>query len=159
MNQFLRYASYTSLFAVMLCIDRISKWWILTHVSLPYKINQFVSFELVFNRGISWSYFCYDDPFRFFLISSVVITICCALTLLFVKKIHTNNDLIGETLVLSGAWSNVYDRYAYQGVVDFIHICFKPISWPLFNCADCFIVCGVSIMLYQYWRGYEIALA
>ena len=52
---------------------------------------------------------------------------------------------IALILILSGAISNIVDRFVYKGVIDYIHISF----WSDFNLADIYIVVGVIIYIYK----------
>jgi lipoprotein signal peptidase len=47
-------------------------------------------------------------------------------------------------LILGGTVGNLYDRAVFHGVRDFLY--FYKIDWPVFNVADCCLVCG-AIML------------
>jgi signal peptidase II len=50
-------------------------------------------------------------------------------------------------LILSGTLGNLFDRIVFGGVRDFLY--FYKIDWPVFNVADCALVCGAGILLYQ----------
>jgi lipoprotein signal peptidase len=50
-------------------------------------------------------------------------------------------------LILAGTLGNLYDRLVFGGVRDFLY--FKLIEWPVFNLADCFLVCGAGLLLTQ----------
>jgi signal peptidase II len=52
-------------------------------------------------------------------------------------------------LQLGGALGNLIDRVHNVFVVDFIDLKFFP---PVFNLADLFIVIGVIIFLFAFWR-------
>ncbi|MEZ6140596.1 MAG: signal peptidase II [Zavarzinella sp.] len=52
-------------------------------------------------------------------------------------------------LIMGGALGNMYDRIVFQGVRDFMH--FYAIRWPVFNFADCCLVCGAILLLIQSW--------
>jgi signal peptidase II len=47
-------------------------------------------------------------------------------------------------LILGGTIGNLFDRVVFNGVRDFLY--FYKIDWPVFNVADCCLVCG-AIML------------
>jgi signal peptidase II len=47
-------------------------------------------------------------------------------------------------LILGGTVGNLFDRVVFHGVRDFLY--FYKIDWPVFNVADCCLVCG-AIML------------
>ena len=48
-------------------------------------------------------------------------------------------------LILGGTVGNCYDRIVFEGVRDFLY--FYKINWPVFNVADCCLVCGAIILL------------
>jgi lipoprotein signal peptidase len=53
-------------------------------------------------------------------------------------------------LILAGTVGNLYDRLVFQGVRDFLY--FYLINWPVFNVADCCLVCGAFLLLFQaFW--------
>ena len=51
-------------------------------------------------------------------------------------------------LILAGTLGNFYDRLVFNGVRDFLHwnLWF---DWPVFNIADCCLVCGAGLLLVQ----------
>jgi lipoprotein signal peptidase len=51
-------------------------------------------------------------------------------------------------LILAGTLGNLYDRIVFHGVRDFLwwHGGF---NWPVFNIADCCLVCGAATLLIQ----------
>jgi len=48
-------------------------------------------------------------------------------------------------LVLGGTAGNLYDRVVFGGVRDFLY--FYKINFPIFNVADCCLVCGAAMLL------------
>lgn len=51
-------------------------------------------------------------------------------------------------LILAGTLGNFYDRIAFNGVRDFLHWNYF-FDWPVFNIADCCLVCGAALLLMQ----------
>lgn len=51
-------------------------------------------------------------------------------------------------LILAGTLGNFYDRIVFNGVRDFLHWNFL-FDWPVFNIADCCLVCGAFLLLVQ----------
>jgi lipoprotein signal peptidase len=51
-------------------------------------------------------------------------------------------------LILGGTLGNLYDRVVFHGVRDFLYWYYK-IDWPVFNIADCCLVCGAALLLMQ----------
>jgi signal peptidase II len=66
------------------------------------------------------------------------------------RRRSTSSDLAlcaALGFILAGTLGNLYDRIAFQGVRDFLY--FYWIEWPVFNVADCCLVCGASVLLAQ----------
>src|SRR5947209_6226812 len=51
-------------------------------------------------------------------------------------------------LILAGTLGNFYDRVVFSGVRDFLHWNYR-FDWPVFNFADCCLVCGAGLLLVQ----------
>jgi len=51
-------------------------------------------------------------------------------------------------LILAGTLGNFYDRVMFNGVRDFLHWNYL-FDWPVFNVADCCLVCGAGLLLLQ----------
>jgi signal peptidase II len=51
-------------------------------------------------------------------------------------------------LILGGTLGNFYDRLVFTGVRDFLHWHYL-FNWPVFNVADCCLVCGAFLLLAQ----------
>jgi signal peptidase II len=53
-------------------------------------------------------------------------------------------------LILAGTLGNLYDRLVFSGVRDFIYWHYRDLyDWPVFNIADCCLVCGAVLLLAQ----------
>src|SRR5438445_18032 len=58
-------------------------------------------------------------------------------------------------LILAGTLGNLYDRLVFGGVRDFLHW-YRWFEWPVFNVADCCLVCGAFLLLAQaFWNRPE----
>jgi lipoprotein signal peptidase len=51
-------------------------------------------------------------------------------------------------LILAGTLGNLFDRVVFGGVRDFLHYD-HWFDWPVFNLADCFLICGAGVLLLQ----------
>jgi signal peptidase II len=60
-------------------------------------------------------------------------------------------------LILAGTLGNLYDRVVFNGVRDFLH--FYWIEWPVFNVADCCLVCGAFLLLAQAFLSQSTSMA
>lgn len=50
-------------------------------------------------------------------------------------------------MILAGTLGNLFDRIVFHGVRDFLY--FYWFEWPVFNVADCLLVCGAGLLLLQ----------
>lgn len=140
--------------AIPLCVilfDRMTKWWALTVAcqSPVSVVGDYLSCMVTYNRGVSWSLLSNDSLFGFWIVAILVIGVIVALLMHMLRAYQQNNRIVGELLVLGGAVSNLYDRFMYDGVIDFITLRYGEWTFPIFNIADIAIVCGVLIMLYD----------
>jgi len=56
-------------------------------------------------------------------------------------------------LILAGTLGNLFDRLVFGGVRDFMHLYYQSYHWPVFNVADCCLVCGAFLLLAQAFFG------
>jgi len=138
--------------ATLFFFDRITKCAALACYSSRCTFNDYLSFELVFNRGISWSFFHARSDFVFAIVSIVIVCITVLLGIYTFIRWRQHRLIIGEIWVLAGSVSNIVDRVLYRGVIDFIELSYNGFVWPLFNLADVCIVVGVGMMLIQQYR-------
>src|ERR1700722_11040328 len=103
-------------------IDRVTKQLALKYAVHRYELTQFLSFDLVYNRGITAGMLHTDSPILFILLTAFICLIIAILAYYTWQRFMANKTIIGELLVLSGAVSNVIDRIIYGGVIYFIHI-------------------------------------
>ena len=154
MKKLLEMLGYGTLFLWVLIIDRVTKYWVLTYVDNVYQVTDFLSFDFVLNRGISWGMFHAESDGIFWLLSLMILGVFMLLVSFAYRRWHEANLIIGEVLVIAGAFSNIIDRMLYRGVVDFIVISWGDyFSFPAFNIADACIVVGVFMMLTSVYRN------
>jgi signal peptidase II len=140
------------IFLLVLLIDQLTKFYALHNFIQGYKVNNYLYFDLALNRGISWSFFDFQNNYIFILISILIFLILLIFTYYTFVRFKNNQNIIPETLVISGGASNLIDRIIHFGVIDFISLSYKNLHWPLFNFADMFIVFGVFIMLIKNFK-------
>jgi signal peptidase II len=78
--------------------------------------------------------------------------VAIAVILDFVRRLEPDARASALALgaVLGGAVGNLIDRVVYGEVVDFLRVWLTPAySWPDFNLADSFIVCGVIYLVFE----------
>jgi len=140
---------YTVEAALVIAFDRVTKQWALTHSALATTYNPHptcISFDLVYNRGISWGLFHRPECSTFLLVNGVVITITALVALHALVWFRAQRSIFGHVLIIAGSISNIMDRYWYGGVIDFIHLHYQEWSWAIFNIADVAIVVGALLI-------------
>ena len=140
-------------FIIPLILDQWTKYIALMACRVPIEVTSIFSCELVMNRGVSWSLFNNGDSLTFLVVTGMVAVAIAFLVWYTWYMSRRGQMILGELFVLSGACSNMIDRFVHHGVVDFIHLHYGEWSWPVFNVADAFIVLGVTIMIIRGIRS------
>ena len=136
--------------SVVFLLDRITKLWALKACAAGKIIaSSWLSCQVVFNRGISWSLLSADSSVGFALVTVLVMAVIGCIIWYAYQQYKEQQPIWAEVAVIAAACSNVVDRFWYGGVVDFILLEYQGWSWPLFNFADCVIVVGIFCMLFQ----------
>jgi len=122
-------------------IDRITKLWAIRDLEPVGNIPLTPFFHLTYleNTGAAWGMF--KDGNTPLIFVSIVLLIGLA----YFRKTWRRDDhwsQYGAALVFSGALGNLYDRIAYQAVVDFLDF----LVWPVFNVADSCITVGACML-------------
>lgn len=128
-------------------LDRITKFLAVKFSFDNFFVAPFLSLDLEFNRGVSWSLLHSEDCVTFCILSTVIFLITGALIWYTYNRYKLGYKVYGELLIISGAISNFIDRIIYGGVVDFISLHFKNFYWPTFNIADAGIMLGILIIV------------
>ena len=141
-----------TIISLIFFIDRISKNYILKIAEqeslVDIYINSYLNFYLIWNKGIAFGLFSFDQNLIYNLITLIIVVISFVIMILIIKTNGIESYLF--TLVFGGAISNLYDRIYYKAVPDFIDFHIAEYHWFVFNVADIFITLGiVSIILME----------
>jgi signal peptidase II len=142
--------SFIWLSLLVLVIDRVSKIWMMVHLTLydPTVVFPFFNFTLAFNRGAAFSLFHNASGWQHILLGGLAIG-----TSLFIVgwlgKLKRTDYLINIALnlVLGGALGNLWDRFSYHFVIDFLDFHWHSWHFAIFNVADFMICLGTGLML------------
>ena len=151
-NSFTYLLEKNNLFCYLIAIlifsfDRVSKIKIIDHQieNNQIYINDFMNFDLVWNTGIGFGLLSSNSN----LIYNSTTALICAI-IIFIIYLILKSSLIDKlflSFVLGGALGNLYDRFTYNAVPDFIDIHYKSLHWFTFNIADIFITAGIIMLL------------
>ena len=131
---------------VLFTIDRISKILILksflNNSSSEIYINSFLNFSLVWNSGIGFGILQLEANI-FYLLISIIITAINLILIYWMLSSSNYLESIFISIILGGALGNLFDRYYYSSVPDFIDLHYESFHWFTFNIADIFITIGI----------------
>lgn len=135
--------------AVVVLLDQLTKYLVASTMEVGQSfslIEDFLAITYVRNPGAAFGVLPYRTAFLI-----IVTLIVAGLIVYFYHVLPASYTLLrlGMALQLGGALGNLIDRVRNVFVVDFIDLKFFP---PVFNLADLFIVIGVIIFLFAFWR-------
>jgi len=135
---------------VIFAIDRISKIYILKIAEVENSVDiylaSFLNLNLIWNKGIAFGLFSYDQSFIYNFITILIVIISVVILFIIIKA----EDYRGYffILILGGSLGNLYDRLYYFAVPDFIDFHINNFHWFIFNVADIFISLGVICLIF-----------
>ena len=130
------------------CLDRLSKTYVISLIEKNQSelfINDYLNITLNWNRGIAFGLLSFNATTIYHLISILILTIIIYLIYLMVKS-----DSLGKilfALIIGGAAGNLFDRFTYFAVPDFIDFHINSFHWFTFNVADIFISLGIFFII------------
>ncbi len=131
---------------ILFSVDRISKILILKNFSnnslSEIYFNSFLNFSLVWNSGIGFG-ILQIEPNIFYSIISIIITIINLILIYWMLTSPNYLESIFISIILGGSLGNLFDRYYYSSVPDFIDLHYESFHWFTFNIADIFITIGI----------------
>jgi signal peptidase II len=130
--------------ALLLAIDRISKFLIVQNIDLYSNItiiDKFFFISYIKNSGAAWGILQNGRPL--FLVLTIIAVV--VMFYLFFKTKYTLFKL-SMVFLIPGALGNFIDRAIWGEVTDFLEFHFGSYIFPIFNFADICIVVGTIIM-------------
>ena len=143
-NIIIFYISFVTFF-----LDRFSKYYILKIFNSEsidsFTVTSFLNFSLIFNKGIAFGLFSFNEQIYYNIISLIIILITLIVLILAFKS--KGVEKISFSLIFGGSLGNIFDRLYYSSVIDFIDLHINNFHWFIFNFADIFISLGVIILI------------
>jgi signal peptidase II len=138
--------------AGLFLFDRCTKVWALHNLFKPLLINDYISFELVLNRGVSWGVFHSAGCWGHVLLMILIVCVLIVLGVMIVRLQISGRQYMGPMIAFVGGFSNFVDRVAYGAVVDFVALSFGSWHFPVFNVADVLVYIGIFIVMLHNLR-------
>ena len=146
-----RFASWLGLSGLIIVLDQLTKFWVVSALSLGQSIELtgFLNLVFVYNPGAAFSFLSDAGGWQRWFFVALALAVSAWLT--FLIRQHAAECLLplAATLILGGALGNVVDRIRFGAVVDFVDVHAAGWHWPAFNVADSAISVGVALLLWQ----------
>ena len=139
---------------LVIALDRWTKRLVAARIAMYTHIQVipgFLRLTHTENTGAAFSLFA-DSPSHWrttLLISFSVVAMVVVIVLLWKQQHAFTLTGIALSLILGGAFGNLWDRVARGRVVDFLLFYVKQYQWPVFNLADSAIVVGASLLVIE----------
>ena len=134
---------------LMFSLDRISKIYVINFFLdqniQSYYFNDFLNFVLIWNTGIAFGIFESENILYHSISILIFIVICILIIWLF--KSAQKFEKVSISIIIGGAFGNLFDRIVYNAVPDFIDIHYHDFHWFVFNVSDIVITFGVILLL------------
>ena len=137
------------LIIIIFCIDRVSKLLIIQSSSsygeVNINVNSYLNLNLIWNDGIAFGLLSFDQNLYY-----NILTIFIFLIILVIIWLMLNSkgfEQLSFILIIGGSLGNIFDRFYYSAVPDFIDIHFNNYHWFIFNVADIFITLGILFLI------------
>ena len=148
---------YITLVLLVLALDRISKTIILNILDdvgrVDIYINSFFSLFLVWNKGIGFGLLSFNQNSIYNGITLFILIINLIIIYLIYKEKDPKTYFLA--IILGGSCGNLFDRYYYSAVPDFIDLNYNGYHWFIFNVADIFITLGIICLILTEFLNYE----
>ena len=151
------YLFYIVLIILMVFLDQISKYIIVSKFSLGQSIEiikDFFSLTYVQNYGAGFS-IMQNATYTFYVITVIAVVILTYMLLKAKKEEKLNK--ISYLLIIGGALGNFIDRLTRIYVVDFLDFLIFGWNFPVFNVADCFVTIGCFLLIFSTIMEYKNA--
>lgn len=134
---------------LVLVLDQITKWWVLTDLMNPPRVIEVLPFAnliLVWNRGVSFGLFNTQSDYGPWILAALALAVSAVLAIWLFRGPERMVGW-GIGLILGGALGNVIDRLVHGAVVDFVDLHLGGAHWPAFNVADSAITVGAALLI------------
>ena len=89
--------------------------------------------------------------FREFYVYLIISIIIILINLILIYLVFNSDRLRSYSylIILGGSFGNLFDRFYYSAVPDFIDLNYKGFHWFVFNVADIFISFGIICLIFM----------
>ena len=141
----------TVIVLVIFLTDRFFKIYIIKIAELENAVdiylNSYLNFYLIWNKGIAFGLFSFDEKYVYNMITLIIVTITIIVLIMMSKSEGLKK--YSFLFVFGGSLGNLFDRIYYNAVPDFIDFHINDFHWFVFNVADIFISLGIICLIFD----------
>ena len=131
-------------------IDRISKLFAINFLEAygeyGFRVTSFLNFNLIWNEGIAFGLFSFNEKLYYNFLTIIISLVIIVIFWLMIKSNGT--EKLSYMMIIGGSLGNIFDRFIYSSVPDFIDLHYNNFNWFIFNVADIFISMGIILLIY-----------
>ena len=135
---------------IIFLLDRVTKISIINFLENSdnghIQITNFLSFNLIWNEGIAFGLFSFDQKLYYNFLTIIIILVTTIILWMIIKT--KGLEKIAFLMIFGGSLGNIFDRLVYSSVPDFIDLHYNNFNWFIFNVADIFISIGIILLIY-----------
>ena len=130
-------------------LDRISKIYVINLSKNSFDIelfsSKFLNITLIWNEGIAFGLFSASHENWYNFLTIIIVFTALIILIMSIKQHGVQRYFL--LIVFGGALGNLYDRFFFKAVPDFIDLHVENFHWFTFNIADIFITFGVIMLI------------
>ena len=156
-----RNLSIISLVILNIILDQLSKFWIRANVAAYSDINIISDYFIITNVENSGAFLGLGSDFSpviksILLLALPVGVLLTVLVYVFKDKSIDKLSLIGYSSIIGGGIGNIYDRFLYGSVTDFLFIDLGGVfKTGIFNIADLSVTTGMILIIWASFKNKE----
>ena len=143
------FVDFIALISIFL-LDRVSKLYV---IYLDEKLNnseiyqsKFLNIQLIWNDGIAFGLLAFNDNLYYNSLTGIIVVVTLIVFFFMIKT--KGMEKYCFMMILGGSIGNIFDRFYFSAVPDFIDIHYQNFHWFIFNVADIFITLGVLFLIF-----------
>ena len=148
-----------SLVVLNIILDQLSKFWIRGNVAPYHDINIIADYFIITNVENSGAFLGLGSDFSpviksILLLALPVGVLVTVLVYVFKDKSIDKLSLIGYSSIIGGGIGNIYDRFLYGSVTDFLFIDLGGVfKTGIFNIADLSVTTGMILIIWASFKN------
>lgn len=140
---------------LIIVLDRLSKIWVVSHLTLfqPMPLLPIFNLTLAYNTGAAFSFLNSASGWQNVLFGGLAIIVSIVLMVaMFNTPAIQRLKNIAYALILAGALGNAWDRFLYGYVIDYFDFHIGTWHFAIFNVADSAVCIGALLLAFVWMR-------